>query len=167
MQSRSCEYKRKKKKKTPYTVKLSFCNDQKIVRWFWKILILCQPFYAFSLKYSQTKTANYSCNAKKKIGITFYIEQLLLLPGKLDETERQIIPFDIRPRNIVFIFRSGHLNFREFTKRQICIIRFSAFVKIIVADDPHRETHINTFTKTLLPASVWYLTRITLSSHYQ
>ena len=66
----------------------------------------------------------------------FYIEQLFLLPGKLDETERQIIPFDIRSWNIVFIFRSGHLNFHEFTKRQIRIIRFSAFVKIIEANDP-------------------------------
>jgi len=64
--------------------------------------------------------------------MTFYIEQFVsFVSGKLDETERQIIPFDIPPWNIVFIFRSGHLNFREFTKRQIRIIRFSMFVKII------------------------------------
>lgn len=41
----------------------------------------------------------------------FYIEQLLLLPGKLDETERQIIPFDIRPRKYCFYFPIGTFEF--------------------------------------------------------
>lgn len=132
MQSRLLPRINEYKQDTVYR-KISFCNDRRVEPMMTEKF--SNHFTRPSLKYPQTKTANYSCSGKKKIEMTFYIEQLFLLPGKLDETERQIIPFGIRPRNIVFIFRSRHLNFREFTKRQIRIIRFSAFVKIIEAND--------------------------------
>lgn len=41
--------------------------------------------------------------------MTFYIEQLFLLPGKLDETERQIIPVDTPGREILFLFSGRNI----------------------------------------------------------
>jgi len=68
--------------------------------------------------------------------MTFYIEQLFLLPGKLDETERQIIPSTHPPAKYCFYFPVETFEFSKFTKRQICIVPLpSAFVKIIKVND--------------------------------
>lgn len=58
----------------------------------------------FEISTNKNITANYTvANAKKKMEITFYIEQLLPLPDKLDETARQIIP-STHVRGIPFLF---------------------------------------------------------------